>query len=168
MELALFPELKQKLINHLKLHNFKNGNTYLLQYLENLKHKYDNDNNDDLNMLNMFVNKMYEVHNLLNNNKNHNNYDESHLIESEFESLLCTISNIGLLKDLLYFFEPIPVNNSMFMDDINKKLNEITETINRLQDKVAGLEEMFERADDRLDAVIRECSHSAFLLDRLH
>ena len=36
------------------------------------------------------------------------------------------------------------------------------------QDKFAGLEEMFERADARLDAVITECSHNTFILDRLY
>lgn len=102
MELPTSPFLKQKISNYLKLHNFKGNSTYLIEHLNNVGRRYCSYNSTKMAF---FINKINDVHNILIKNRTHN-YDESQLIECEFEMVLCDINSVDVLRDILCFFEP--------------------------------------------------------------
>lgn len=129
MELPTSPFLKQKISNYLKLHNFKGNSTYLIEHLNNVGHKHYGYNSTNMAF---FINKINDVHNLLIKNRTHN-YDESQLIECEFEMVLCDINSDDVLMDILWFFEPTNDKLITLLEEINEK---ITNTLSRLEDAI--------------------------------
>jgi hypothetical protein len=91
--------LKYKITKHFLSHNFKNGNDYILaylRYLENEKYK------DEIEMklhIGRIGQKIFDISRMMDSSQNYS-------IECELNTVLFNISNIELLRNLLYFFEP--------------------------------------------------------------
>ena len=138
MEQLLLPSLKQQIINYFKDHNFKNGNDNLLNYIQILENKY-RINQNYIQWLNIIRNTINQCSTKINTNsfdgtsylKTHVN-DLKLLIESDFNTALCNVSSIELLKDLLFFFKP-EMNLDKNNDDINDRLTKLERAVEELR-----------------------------------
>jgi hypothetical protein len=133
MELPTSPFLKQKISNYLKLHNFKGNSTYLIEHLNNVGCKHNINS-----IIIIFINKINDVHNILIKNRTHN-YDESQLIECEFETVLCDINFDDVLRDILCFFEPTNDKLITLLEEINEKITNTLSSLEENNEKVTKI-----------------------------
>lgn len=129
MEELLLPALKYKVINYFISYDAKigNGNSYLMDYIQNLATKY-NENQICMNYLILIVNSFSEAVESFAKIKNSMFADEDYfrrLLNQKLSPVLITVDSCELLTDLLYFFEPELIIQNNKLNEILSKLNQI-------------------------------------------
>lgn len=105
-EALLVPVLKHKIISHFFSYNFKSGNQNISEYLQNLGNIIYNDNCEIKNKLEQIKLRINQLSTMINPLSNISKDDLYPVIEDELNIVLSNISDISLLKNILYFFEP--------------------------------------------------------------
>lgn len=126
--------LKNKLINHFRSYDFKNGNDNLSNYVELIKNKY-------FDIENVFLQDQFTT--LFNNIKDFPRYIEIHsktdinsLINEKFHYLFNNINNDEIFKELLDFFEDGTIKQ------LQETVTKLQETVNRLENTVTQLQDI--------------------------